>query len=51
MSLLGHRAWWLPDWLGRRLPTIDIEDGLHDGEEQPVAEPVAGEPEREPALV
>ena len=33
MSLLGHRAWWLPAWLERRLPTIDIEGGAHDGEE------------------
>jgi RND superfamily putative drug exporter len=43
MSLLGHRAWWLPAWLERRLPSIDIEGGEHDGEEQPVAEPVADE--------
>ena len=39
MSLLGHRAWWLPAWLERRLPTIDIEGGAHDGEEQPVLSP------------
>ena len=51
MSLLGHHAWWLPEWLERRLPTIDIEGGLHDGEEQPVAQQVAGEPKPEPALV
>ena len=51
MSLLGHRAWWLPAWLERRLPAIDIEGGAHDGEEQPVAEPVAAEPERVAALV
>jgi RND superfamily putative drug exporter len=25
MSLLDHRAWWLPRWLGRALPNIDIE--------------------------
>ena len=36
MSLLGHRAWWLPAWLERRLPTIDIEGGSHDGEEPEV---------------
>jgi putative drug exporter of the RND superfamily len=51
MSLLGHRAWWLPAWLARRLPAIDIEGGAHDGEEQPVAEPVAAEQERMAALV
>ena len=33
MSLLGHRAWWLPTWLERRLPTIDLEGGSHDGDE------------------
>jgi RND superfamily putative drug exporter len=37
MSLLGHRAWWLPAWLERRLPVIDVEGGSHDGEE--TAEP------------
>jgi RND superfamily putative drug exporter len=25
MSLLGDRAWWLPRWLDRILPRIDIE--------------------------
>lgn len=25
MALLGHRAWWLPAWLGRVLPDADIE--------------------------
>ena len=25
MSLLGDRAWWLPRWLDRVLPRIDIE--------------------------
>jgi RND superfamily putative drug exporter len=25
MSLLGHRAWWLPRSLDRVLPTIDLE--------------------------
>ncbi len=50
MSLLGHRAWWLPAWLERRLPTIDIDGGTHDGEE-PGSEPVIAEPEREPVLV
>ena len=30
MSLLGHRAWWLPGWLDRLLPTIDLEGGADD---------------------
>jgi RND superfamily putative drug exporter len=25
MQLLGERAWWLPRWLGRRLPRLAIE--------------------------
>jgi putative drug exporter of the RND superfamily len=25
MELLGERAWWLPRWLGRILPRINIE--------------------------
>jgi RND superfamily putative drug exporter len=25
MALLGDRAWWLPGWLDRRLPNLDIE--------------------------
>lgn len=29
MSLLGDRAWWLPRWLHRALPNVDIEgEGL-----------------------
>jgi RND superfamily putative drug exporter len=50
MSLLGHRAYWLPAWLERRLPAIDIEGGAYDGEES-VDETAAPEPERAPALV
>jgi RND superfamily putative drug exporter len=36
MSLLGHRAWWLPAWLERRLPVIDVEGGSHDGDDADV---------------
>jgi hypothetical protein len=25
MQLFGARAWWFPDWLGRRLPRIGVE--------------------------
>ncbi len=25
LQLLGHRAWWLPGWLEKRLPDLDIE--------------------------
>ena len=30
MTLLGHRAWWLPAWLDRLLPTIDLEGSEHE---------------------
>ena len=31
MTLLGRRAWWLPRWLDRVLPDIDVEgDKLRD---------------------
>ena len=51
MSLLGHSAWWLPRWLDRVLPTIDLEGGEHDAD---APETVGGETpldDREPALV
>jgi RND superfamily putative drug exporter len=25
MYLLGEKAWWLPKWLGRILPDVDVE--------------------------
>ncbi len=42
MSLLGHRAWWLPSWLDRRLPAIHLEGDEHEGDE------IAPAPEKEP---
>jgi putative drug exporter of the RND superfamily len=46
MELLGDKNWWLPRWLDRLLPNVDVEGHaeptLHDDEE---------EPPREPALV
>jgi putative drug exporter of the RND superfamily len=40
MGLLGDRNWWLPKWLDRKLPNIDIEGrprraGLDDVEDRP----------------
>jgi RND superfamily putative drug exporter len=30
MQIMGERAWWLPRWLDRRLPVLDVEgEGLH----------------------
>ncbi|WP_144123631.1 MMPL family transporter [Catellatospora sichuanensis] len=41
MSLLGRAAWWLPRWLNRILPNVDVEgEKLHQAQE-PVREPVA----------
>ncbi|MGW0511092.1 MMPL family transporter [Streptomyces olivaceoviridis] len=37
LALLGKRAWWLPKWLDRALPNVDVEgEGLraHAAEEQ-----------------
>jgi RND superfamily putative drug exporter len=29
LALLGRRAWWLPKWLDRMLPDVDVEgEGL-----------------------
>jgi RND superfamily putative drug exporter len=44
MELLGDRNWWLPRWLDRLLPTVNVE-GSHaqpdDGiDRNPVAVPV-----------
>jgi len=46
MELLGGKNWWLPRWLDRILPNLDVE-GQAD-----IAAPIddAGEDEREPAL-
>ena len=41
LALLGERAWWLPGWLDRRLPSIDVEGeglGAHLEHEAWVAE-------------
>lgn len=35
MALVGHGAWWLPKWLGRVLPDVDMEgEGLRAHLEQ-----------------
>jgi RND superfamily putative drug exporter len=31
MELLGDRNWWLPRWLDRLLPRIDVEGGHEEG--------------------
>ena len=46
MSLLGRAAWWLPRWLGKLLPNVDIE-----GERLRRHLATEAEPERVPAGV
>jgi putative drug exporter of the RND superfamily len=48
MSLLGHKAWWLPRWLDRRLPHLNLEgDDVAEDELQEIL----AEGEREAELV
>jgi putative drug exporter of the RND superfamily len=44
MELLGDRNWWLPRWLGRLLPKIDVEG---HGTEPGLERPAGGERELE----
>jgi RND superfamily putative drug exporter len=37
MELLGDRNWWLPRWLDRLLPHVDIDGGGPDAAPQPAA--------------
>ena len=37
MELLGERNWWIPSWLDRLLPHVEIERSV----QQPVPELVA----------
>ncbi|QYG91909.1 MMPL family transporter [Iamia sp. SCSIO 61187] len=49
MELLGDRNWWLPRWLDRLLPTIDVEGHVDDDDDEPdVRQP---DPEAEPVPV
>jgi RND superfamily putative drug exporter len=42
MELLGDRNWWMPRWLDRLLPRIDVEAAAdRRPEAEPVAEPVS----------
>lgn len=38
MLLMGKRTWWLPGWLDRALPHLDVEGGSHDVEDDDAAE-------------
>jgi RND superfamily putative drug exporter len=37
MALAGKRAWWLPAWLDRLLPSIDV-DGSQVAADRPTPE-------------
>ena len=46
MAIVGERMWWLPTWLDRLLPNLDIEGEalvarLDAPQPDPVGEPVA----------
>jgi RND superfamily putative drug exporter len=47
MALLGHRAWWLPGWLDRILPRVDVEGESLD--RNPLGEPPTRAKEPVPA--
>ena len=49
MHLLGRSAWWLPKWLDRILPNVDVEGAALE-RNHPVGQHRAEEPEPEPAL-
>jgi RND superfamily putative drug exporter len=49
LALLGHKAWWLPKWLDRALPRVDVEGealARRPGTEEPAPDTA---PEPEPA--
>ena len=48
MELLGDKNWWLPRWLDRILPNLDVEG--HADEAAPILEDAEEDEEREPAL-
>jgi RND superfamily putative drug exporter len=49
MTLLGRAAWWLPAWLNRLLPNVDVEgEALRQQLDQPAEHPV---PELDPEPV
>jgi RND superfamily putative drug exporter len=50
MSLLGRAAWWLPRWLDRILPKVDIEGERLAAHRPAAPAPADREPERELAL-
>ncbi|MBV9592990.1 MAG: MMPL family transporter, partial [Actinobacteria bacterium] len=53
MSLLDRHAWWMPKWLDRITPNLDIEGTEHLAKLAAAEAPLAGrdeESEREPSI-
>ncbi|MFF8658104.1 MMPL family transporter [Streptomyces huasconensis] len=52
LALLGDKAWWLPRWLDRALPNVDVEgEGLRtEAASDPETDPEA-DPDRKPVRV
>jgi RND superfamily putative drug exporter len=48
LALLDRRAWWLPPWMDRRMPNLDIEGEKLLHELEP---PAAAEAEHQPVPV
>lgn len=44
MALLGRRAWWLPGWLDRLLPRVDVEGEALQDEHSPAPRPLTPTP-------
>jgi RND superfamily putative drug exporter len=39
MSLLGRANWWVPGWLDRLLPQVNVEGGADEISDDPELEP------------
>jgi uncharacterized membrane protein YdfJ with MMPL/SSD domain len=42
MTVMGRHAWWLPSWLDRILPNVDLEGATLDREPDPAITTPAG---------
>ncbi len=49
MTLLGDRNWWLPSWLDRVIPRLNVEGDVEHGDEPRPAAAVSGAPAPEAA--
>ncbi|WP_406148691.1 MMPL family transporter [Streptomyces sp. NBC_01012] len=48
LALLGHRAWWLPRWLDRILPHVDVEGASLTARSETAAVTGGGADKKEP---